>query len=65
MWCEHLHLNSSNYSFIQSGSQVDLGDVEGLVRCYQSPQLNHPLTQCHHSPCLISPLILLRLKGWT
>lgn len=34
-----------HYALIQSGSQVDLGgDVEGLVRCYQSSQLNHPLT---------------------
>lgn len=32
-----------HYALIQSGSQVDLGgDVEGLVRRYQSPQLNHP-----------------------
>lgn len=38
------------YALIQSGSQVDLGgDVEGLVRCYQSPQLNHPRNQNHHS----------------
>lgn len=64
MWCEHLHLNSSHHSLLRSWSQEDLrGDVEGLVRCYQSPQQNHPLTQHHHSPCLIFPLFLLRLKG--
>lgn len=39
-----------HYVLIQSGSQVDLGgDVEGLVRCYQSSQLNHPLNYNHPS----------------